>query len=78
MEKSTIYIKYPSNKEEIVNLANFVKDVFDSGKSNNMDQATIVAALNLLKDISLNNITIQDCNFYGEKIHDCKVGDTEV
>lgn len=63
MEKCAIHIGNIYDKVILSNLASFVKDVFDSGRSNNMDQATVIAALNLFKQLTPENITIQNCHF---------------
>ena len=61
--ESLIYVGGKFEKETAENLANFVDKVFTSGKTNNMDQSTIVAALGLpQKVVQPENVVITGCN----------------
>lgn len=70
---SSLFIGTKVDKNTADNMGGFVETVFKAGKDNNMEQATIVEALNIIaKAVSPKNVQVSHCEFLGEKIINLK------
>lgn len=72
--KNAINIGNNLNTDTISNVANMIATIFKAGQEAHMEQATIVAALELAGNLTrIENITIRDCEFtYDGKESNCE------
>lgn len=67
--ENAIHVGNKVDKETATNLVEIVTAIFSSGRSNNMDQKTIVEAIRMVGEVSeVKHVTITNSNFTGDKV----------
>ena len=70
--KSALHIGTVIDDKLTENLGKLVKETFEAGAENHMDQSTIVAALGIIKDVVAppRDVTVNGCQFQTTEIRD--------